>query len=59
MYAAHFVGTEMGEVKPINQRHSLRLLPPLFSDRRFVAVKVWLFSDLGMPTHYVVVGTPR
>lgn len=59
LYASHFVGSEMGEVRPNNQPHTLSLLAHVCGGERFVTARVWLFSDQGMTPHYVVVGKVR
>lgn len=56
LYASHYVGSEMGEVRPNNQPHTLGLLEHAYGGQRFVTARVWLFSNQGMPPHYVVVG---
>lgn len=56
MYASHYVGSEMGDVRPNDQPHTLGLLQHICGRERFITARVWLFSALGMPAHYVVVG---
>jgi len=57
MFADHFVGSAMVHDPPGEHLHELSLAPSIrlpFSE--MIVVRVRLFSNLDMPTHYAVVG---